>query len=374
MGQMPLAGDFRPRGEKNTLYPLAVDGCGRCGLLQVRELVDHSVIFHPSYSYASSTVSGLVKHFEDYARQVALPAGSAPRRLLEPGCNDGVFLEPLRRAGYSVVGMDASENVVGMARARGLDVHVGIFGASTAKALEARYGRFDVVTCSNVFAHNPLVHEFIDGIKQVLAPDGEFWVEVHSAQSLYDGLQWDCFYHEHCFYWSIHALQRCLAGAGLKLKRWTTTPMHGGALRAVFSRAGDEITADLPELSRKDWEEFRRGCLRSRMLIHDSVHSLPVRYAYGAAGRAVTLINWANIAPDLEFVVDGSPLRYGKQIPNTEVPVISEASFFGGEHESNDWCFVSAHNYLDGIRDKVSSAFPGRPMKWVTPLPHVVIR
>lgn len=374
LGEMPLAGDFRLPGEKNRLYPLAIDSCGQCGVLQVRELVAHSVIFHPGYSYASSTVPGLVKHFEEYARKVALPSGAAPKRLLEVGCNDGVFLEPLRRAGYSVVGIDASENVVGMARARGLDVHVGTFGKATATALEASHGRFDVVTCSNVFAHNPMVNEFVEGVKQVLAPSGEFWVEVHSVHSLHAGLQWDCFYHEHCFYWSIHALQLCLGEAGLRLRRWGTTPMHGGALRAVFSFVGEVSAPSIPEFTRADWEEFRRDCLRSRILVRDSVNSLPIRYAYGAAGRAVTLLNWTGIAPKLDFMIDGSPLRYGKLVPNTELPVISETSFFAGERETNDWCFVTAHNYLDGIREKVVAAFPGRPMKFVTPLPHVTIR
>lgn len=374
MGQMPLAGDFRPKGEKNKLYALAIDCCDRCGLLQVRDLVPHEVIFHSNYSYASSTVPGLVKHFGEYARQRALPQGSAQKKLLEVGCNDGVFLEPLSRAGYQVVGIDASENVAAMARNKGLDVHAGTFGAETAAKLESKYGKFDVVTCSNVFAHNPLVNAFVEGVKKVLAPTGEFWVEVHSAHSLHQDLQWDCFYHEHCFYWTIHALQKCLGAAGLKLKEWTTTPMHGGAIRAVFSHAGEALTPNVPELSRKDWEAFKAGCLRSQRLIHDSVKSLPIDYAYGAAGRAVTLINWAGIAGELKYVVDGSPLRFGKNIPGTELPVVSEQSFFAGEHPSNDWCFITAHNYLDGIREKVSKAFSDRPMKWVTPLPNVTIR
>lgn len=373
MGQMPLAGDFRPKGEKNKRYPLAIDGCSKCGLLQVRELVDHAEIFHADYSYSSSTVPGLVKHFEAYAKQMAPAPGSAKKRLLEVGCNDGVFLAPLQRAGYEVVGIDASENVAAMARGKGLDVHAGVFGPATAKTLAAKYGRFDVVTCSNVFAHNPMVREFVEGVKLLLAPGGEFWVEVHSAHELLRGLQWDCFYHEHCFYWTIHALSRCLEGAGLTLDRWVTTPMHGGALRAVFTASGKKSSLEVPEVSRTEWQQFGRDCQRSQVVLREAVAALPIRYAYGAAGRAVTLINWAGLAPSLEYVVDGSPLRFGKMIPGTEVPVISEQAFFAGEPKSNDWCFVTAHNYLDGIRQKVQAAFPDRRLKWVTPLPHVSV-
>jgi SAM-dependent methyltransferase len=373
MGLMPLAGDFRVAGDKNALHPLTVVVCAGCGLIQVRDLVPHSVIFSASYSYASSTVPGLVRHFEEYAREVALPPGAPRKRLLEVGCNDGVFLWPLAQVGYDVRGIDASENVVQMARAKGLDVRSGVFGKKAALEMKAEAGTFDVVTCSNVFAHNPEVHDFLDGILTLLSEVGEFWVEVHSARHLHEGLQWDCFYHEHCFNWSIHSLRRCLAARGLRLKRYRYTPMHGGAIRAVFSRAEGALEPDEKELTTEDWRLFRARCTRSRALIRDVVEGLPLTYAYGAAGRAVMLINWSGIGSKLSFVVDGSPLRYGRVIPNTNVPIVPEAEFLKSG-KPGKWCFVTAHNYVDDIRKKVESAFPARDIKFVTPLPNVTIQ
>ena len=377
LGNMPLAGDFRPAGESNCLYPLAIDGCESCGLLQVRKIVDPSTIFTSDYSFSSSTVPGLVQHFGDYAKEVALPVGEVPsKRLLEVGCNDGVFLDPLGRVGYEVVGIDASENVVGMARNKGLDVCAGFFGLQTAKDLLNRYGHFDVITCSNVFAHNPLVNEFIEAVDALLDPrQGEFWVEVHSAHKLYDGLQWDCFYHEHCFYWTIHALRKCLEKHGYKLMRYKTTSMHGGALRAVFSKSKGSPKIELveKELTSHCWQDFTKRCERSRDLIQGCVEKLPIHYAYGAAGRAVTLINWTEIGGHLDFVVDGSPLRFGKSIPNTSLPIISEEIFFKKE-DLPPWCFVTAHNYLEGIKKKVNSHFPDKHTWFVTPLPCVAIQ
>ncbi len=374
LGRLPLAGDFRPLGETNILYPLAVDVCERCGLLQVREMVEHSVIFNPSYSYASSTVPGLVRHFQDYAKDVAIPSGQARRRLLEVGCNDGIFLEPLKQHGYDVVGIDASENVASMAKNRNLDVHAGTFGVKAAESLLRRYGLFDVVTCSNVFAHNPQLVDFVEGVTHLLEPTaGELWIEVHSAQGLREGVQWDCFYHEHCFYWSIHSLQKVLRGFGFNLRRYQTTAMHGGALRVVFWKGPTQCEPQEPELTVADWRQFRGEALRSRDTIRAALSYLPIRYAYGAAGRAVTLINWTGIAERLAFVVDGSPLRYGRAIPNTRVPVVSESEYFH-RSEVNDWCFVTAHNYLAGIAEKVKARLPDRAIRFVTPLPHLLIQ
>ncbi len=374
MGDMPLAGDFRVLGESNELFPLAIDGCQSCGVLQVREIVDPSVLFTQEYCYSSSTIPRLVKHFKSYAASASSRFGvEHNKRLLEIGCNDGIFLEPLSKYGFKVVGIDASENVALMAQQKGIDVHVGFFDKENASKLVEEYGVFDIVTCSNMLAHNPDVNEIIEVVDSLLSPQGEFWVEVHSAHKLYEELQWDCFYHEHCFYWTIDALEKCLAMHGFALKHYENTPMHGGALRAVFSKGGKSISTNDRLITSSDWSIFRIKCLRSRDLIRESVQNLPVKYAYGAAGRAVMLINWAGLADSLEFVVDGSPLRFNKAIPNTSIHVISEEEFFA-KTDVNDWCFVTAHNYLEGIRQKVDAAFPSIKMKYVVPLPDVAIK
>ena len=375
LGRMPLAGDFRRLGEKNDLYELDIDACEACGVLQIRRTVDHSVIFNSQYAYVSSTIPSLVRHFEDYAATVALTPGKmGSKKLLEVGCNDGIFLLPLNRAGYHTVGIDASENVVQMARSKGLDVKLGVFGRKTTDEILNQYGLFDVITCSNVFAHNPDIKQFTESVERLLSPAGEFWVEVHSAHALFSGLQWDCFYHEHCFYWTIHALLTFLEKYNLHLKSYQTTAMHGGALRAVFSRKIKKAcTISERRLSLQDWTLFKENSLRSRELIRSAVNELPIHYAYGAAGRAVTLINWSGIADRLEFVVDGSPYRYGRVIPNTKIPIISEKEFFEGK-DHHGWCFVTAHNYLDSIREKMSKNFPREMIHFVTPLPDVRIQ
>ncbi len=372
MGQMPLAGDFRSMGEPNRLYPLAIDGCASCGLLQVRETVDRSVLFHPNYSYASSTVPVLVRHFEAYAKAVAAFAekGGRPKKLLEVGCNDGVFLEPLTRVGFEAVGIDASANVGAMAQERGLQVQVGFFDGASARELVNKYGPFDVVTCSNVFAHNPDMNDFLSAVHLALASDGEFWVEVHDAKRLFEALQWDCFYHEHCFYWTIHTLTSALARHDLGLMAHTYTPMHGGAIRAAFAKGKAGIEIHEPPVAPQDWRLFGERCERSRDAIRACLAKLPIRYAYGAAGRAVCLINWTGIEDSLQFVVDGSPLRAGKAIPNTRIPIIPESEYFR-RSDLNEWCFVTAHNYLEEIRKKVEANWSDQRTWFVMPLPHV---
>ena len=69
LGQVPLAGGFLSGKDAiadEKLYPLPVDVCADCGLVQIVEVVDPEVLFQ-DYSFSSSTIGPLVKHFEAYA-------------------------------------------------------------------------------------------------------------------------------------------------------------------------------------------------------------------------------------------------------------------------------------------------------------------
>ena len=94
MDPMPLAGQFCSDSREALgahCLPLSWVLCHHCGLVQVVEDVDESILFR-RYNYASSTVSGLVKHFENYASHLVAAYGTSPIRILEIGCNDGVLL------------------------------------------------------------------------------------------------------------------------------------------------------------------------------------------------------------------------------------------------------------------------------------------
>src|SRR5262249_48522274 len=138
LGPMPLAGGFLPDRDaiaREEKYPLVIHVCEACGLIQIADPIDPDILFQ-DYSFSSSTIGPLVKHFEQYA--VWLKERFAPQTVLEFGCNDGVLLAPLERLGIRAYGIDISQNITEMARARGLTVHTGFFNPELAEALHAQ--------------------------------------------------------------------------------------------------------------------------------------------------------------------------------------------------------------------------------------------
>ena len=94
-------------------------------------------------------------------------------RILDLGCGDGVLTEKIAAAGASVVGVDASEDMVAAARKRGLDARV-VDGARLDFA-----GEFDAVF-SNAALHwmkqDP--DAVIAGVERALKPGGRFVGEM----------------------------------------------------------------------------------------------------------------------------------------------------------------------------------------------------
>lgn len=92
----------------------------------------------------------------------------AGERILDLGCGDGFLTEKLVAAGCEVVGVDAGEDMIRVARKKGLDAHVMDGHALTFEA------EFDAVF-SNAALHWMLQPEkVVAGVKRALKPGGRF--------------------------------------------------------------------------------------------------------------------------------------------------------------------------------------------------------
>lgn len=102
---------------------------------------------------------------------LTLLAPQPGERILDLGCGDGVLTEKLRDAGASVLGVDASPDMVAAAARRGLDVHVMDGQALTFSA------EFDAVF-SNAALHWMLQPAaVVAGVFRSLKPGGRFVAE-----------------------------------------------------------------------------------------------------------------------------------------------------------------------------------------------------
>jgi SAM-dependent methyltransferase len=369
MDPMPLAGLFCRSSEEAKLasrFPLTWLYCQKCSLVQVGEDVSEHCLFE-TYNYASSSVPGLVRHFEGYGDFLKRRYGQDHEvRLLEIGCNDGVLLNQLPQS-WHLIGVDPSD-VANRAGAR--SQHYELISAPFSSQLvrdQGWVGAWDVITGSNCLAHISDLREVFEGVAMALRPDGWFWVELHDLDALLIGSQWDTIYHEHKVEWSVDSLKCCVEALGFELLVVEPLPLHGGVIRCGFRRSKTTLTG-FQSVGEKPQalERLREAYLNRRDVpaVNELVKGLErgaVIAAYGASGRANVYLNqFPEI--DFSFIVDEAPLRVNRYIPAVGTPIVSPSQLTAVQP---DFCLITAWNYRDDIVAK-NLDYKG---KWLTAFP-----
>ena len=145
------------------------------------------------------------------------------KRALDVGCGAGLLAEPLARLGASVTGIDASPEVIEVARQHAARQGLAIdYRAGDVQALE---GEFDLMTAMEVIEHVADPAAFVKALARRLAPGGLLVMSTPNATAmskllmitLGEGLgQIPRVTHEFERFIAPEGMKQLLADAGLK--------------------------------------------------------------------------------------------------------------------------------------------------------------
>src|SRR3990167_6016428 len=225
LGQTPLANEL----DGTELFPLIVNRCDDCEHHQLSIAVSPERLWGPQYVYQSGTSPVFRAHLEKLADEVASlkPGG----RVLEIASNDGTLCRMLHERGLSVMGMDPS----GPHEATDPTL---VLWASEWPAPVPSSGEADIILAVNVFAHVDDLHSFTAAVKEALAPNGVFIVEVGYLPYVIERGLFDTVYAEHMSYFCANPLRRFFERHGMSLVRWVTHDSQGGSIRCYVRHSG----------------------------------------------------------------------------------------------------------------------------------------
>jgi SAM-dependent methyltransferase len=384
LGYMPPVNQMVPIGEiprQLPWFPTTLLHCRKCELVQLGLAVDPVIIFPPEYPYTSGTTKLLRDNFADLQRESAALLGLSGKDLvIDIGSNDGTLLSNFQNGGQRVLGIEPTD-VGDIANQRGIATIKRYFGLDTARQVKREHGAASVVTAANCFAHMEDVHAIVDGIVELLKPDGVFISESHYLVPLLDTLQYDTIYHEHLRYYSLASLKYLLEMHDLEVFHARPIPSHGGSIRVYAARRGSRPVQDSVnrmlaaeprgEAMAKRLQAFRRDVILSKLRLLSMLRELKETgariAAISAPSRASTLVNYVGLDEGLiDYVCEiAGSLKIGKYMPGTQIPVVDEARLFA---EQPDCAVIFSWHIADELAPKLKTkGFRG---KLITPLPE----
>lgn len=322
-------------------YPLRVNVCDSCFLVQLDEYVSPDEIF-TEYAYFSSNSTSWVEHAKRYAEQMKGQLNLNSHSLvMEVASNDGYLLQHFVNQQIPVLGIEPAANVAEVARAKGVNTEVAFLGEDTARDIVAKYGQADLLLGNNVLAHVPDINDFVAGMKVLLKPDGVITMEFPHLKNMMELNQFDTIYHEHFSYLSWFSVEQIFAAHGLVLFHVEELPTHGGSLR-IYARNRDDDSKSVSEaaagIKKKelDWgvnqletysrytEQVERTKRELLSFLIEQKNQQRKVVGYGAPGKGNTLLNYCGIRGDLlEFTVDKNVYKQDSFTPGTRIPILS---------------------------------------------------
>jgi len=207
LGDQPLANALKKKqSEPELKIPLSLCYCSNCSLIQLKETVKKETLFS-DYIWVTGTsmaVKSYVNTFYERAIKIANPKKGD--FILEIASNDGTFLHPFNKNGFSILGVEPAANIAEIANSNGLNTITSFWSEQTSNEVLAKYGKAKIVFARNVIPHVSELHSVIAGIKHSLANDGTGIIEFHNAGEILKELHYDSIYHEHLCYFSIKSI------------------------------------------------------------------------------------------------------------------------------------------------------------------------
>jgi SAM-dependent methyltransferase len=364
--EQPLANSYKKnKDDKQKKFPLAINHCKDCFHVQLTHAVDPDLMFK-DYLYVSGTSKTMDEHFKWFSRYAieyynTMNNFSAPRNILDIGCNDGSQLNHFKDLNVVTHGVDPAENLYEIS-SKNHDMYCGYFDE---KYVDAIPNSYDMIIAQNVFAHNFDPLTFLRNARQIMNGSSLLFIQTSQADMIVNN-EFDTIYHEHVSFYNINSMNELCNRAGLHLIDVIKCPLHGNSYIFVVSPVASRKAniENLIEMERKagllNEETYEKYALKCESIVGDLIFALNgaeedgyILVGYGAAAKGMTLLNYADI--HLDYIIDDNPLKQNRYTPGMSIPIVS-CDVLSEFHEKNKIIFIPlAWNFFDEIKSKIKT-------------------
>ncbi len=387
LGNMPLSNSLiiDPRIVEQ-YYPLDAYVCPDCFLVQSPEFGLAKNIFSAGYPYFSSYSETWLKHCKDYVDTMIEKYGYDTNSFVaEIGSNDGYLLQYFKEYNIPILGIEPAESVAITAIKKKIPTDIEYFDTNYAKKMAKEGKQADLIIGNNVLAHNPNLHDFVEGLKHMLKPYGIITMEFPFLLNLVEHNQFDTIYHEHFSYFSLYAARKLFQRHGFVIFDVEEIPTHGGSIRIYVKHIEDDkkpLSDNVNNLTKKENDLYnidtynnfnnkvlliKRELLKLLIGLKDDNKTI---IGYGAPAKGNTLLNYCGIGTDfIDYVVDANPYKQGKFTPGSHIPIINPDKI---KEDKPDYVIILPWNIKEEIINSIGyiKEWGG---KFIIPIPKPII-
>lgn len=366
LGNLPLVNNlFKTKEEAINAKKYGLKIIENSNLLMKLDIEIPSNEMFSEYLYRSAVNKPYINHCKkmwQYAQNFS------PKKIADIGGNDGSLLKAFQgmsRDNLDLYNIDASSSFIEDNKSSGITYVNEYWGDVKFK------NKFDLITSTNVFQHNPNYHKFLQGISDNL--NGVWILEFPYFLETVQTNQFDQIYHEHVYYWLVTPLYSLFKLYGLKIIDISMQEIHGGSLRIVSSNKSShkENTEAVEfflnkekDFNFKEWNRIISQKIKNdRNFIESLSGSISI---FGAAAKGCTYLNCLNISDKFSYIVDDTKQKQNLYSPGTGLKIVSRDELL---KNPTDYLIIVAHNFKDYIIDSLRK--DGYNNKVITMIPEI---
>ena len=386
LGRQPLANSFLKDIGKNTLhneffYNLKICFNTKNYLVSIDKPVNPKKQYTDKYAHRASESKTMRSAFKKVAKK--LIKRFRPKKVMEIGSNDGVFLKNFNKK--SVIAVEPCKNLARLTK-KLFKTYDEFWNLKLAKKLiKQKKDEIDLIFSANTISHIPNLKETFEGIFNILSDDGVLVIEDPSLLKVLQNNSYDQFYDEHVYVFSTISVNNIVKDYGLRLFDVENLPTHGGSNRYYICKENgkykntsrlkkiikSEISYKLHKI--KSYLEFSKRVSISKRKLFNLIKKLKKKnkkiISYGATYKSTTVFNYCNFnSKMIDYVTDTTHNKQGKYTPGTHIKIISPEY---GMNDTVDYAFLGAWNFKKEIFKKEKNFFK-RGGKFITHVPRVM--
>ena len=333
LGKHPLCDDLIPIEDKSTCkeYPIEILFCEKCLTAHQSYRIPKQTLFTNSYHYRARMTGSVLSGMTDFVEGCENRFGSLREKVvLDIGCNDGSLLDFFKIKGCKTVGIEPTGAALD-------SKHTTIneyFDKRSAYQVLSLTGKPDLIVFTNVFAHIEDLPSLINNLKILSHDNTKIVIENHYLGAVFNGGQFDTFYHEHPRTYSLRSFEFIAQSLEVNVLDAEFVSRYGGNIR-VFLGVGDkkQLVFDESHFSSafiKMSTDMLKWITETKVMINDHVSKHGLMRAKAFPGRAAILIKLLGLNENhisAVYEIKGS-IKVGHYVPGTRIPILPEVELY----------------------------------------------